>query len=124
VKPIVTNTADPKQVKSAKRRARNQREDELADLRWMLSAVEGRRILHRISEHCWSDAPTFSSDALLMAAREGERNVWLWLKKDLTEANPKGLALVLFEAQEREQHEDRVTAVERPPDDEDDVETD
>lgn len=69
------NSADEKQVQQAEKRVKKQINQDVADIRWLMSEKQGRRVVWRLL----ADAGIFSAsfvarDASLTAFNEGRRN--------------------------------------------------
>ena len=108
---LVRNAADEQQVKSAARAELRGRDLELAELRDLLARPEFGRLLWRVLAQTFYSESTFSSDALLMAARSGARNVGLWLQAECEAADPHAMTRLLLEAlQTARDHEATLTA--------------
>lgn len=50
--PLVHNAADPEQIKNARKKEKFKRENELNDIRTVLSTSEGKRVLWRLLSQC------------------------------------------------------------------------
>ena len=74
-----------------------QADQERADLAAVLATGEGRRLMRRILALAALHSQTFSTDALLMAFNEGNRNFGLRLLAMIAEAAPSALAEILIE---------------------------
>ena len=83
--------------------ADEERKRDLADMATIADTAAGRRFLYRILETACVFQPTFSSDALFMSFREGQRNIGLIALNDITEAAPKRYQVMMMEAKERRQ---------------------
>ena len=73
---------DPTDLKAQERvaedkalRDRLSRENEEADVKWLMSSKRGRRILWRILEHSGVFRLSFNTNAMQMAFSEGNRNL-------------------------------------------------
>lgn len=90
-RPLVRNTADPKQVKAAGRKAKYNRDRVLNDLRVVLSTLEGRRFYWRLMSQCGLQTLSYLPGAKPeeTAFREGMRNIGLNLFRDLADVNPE-----------------------------------
>lgn len=82
------NGGEVAQVKKRARKAQIQRLRELDDLAYVMSDPRGRRVLSRVQGFCRVFESLFDANALVMAHREGQRNVGLWLTAEMTEAAP------------------------------------
>lgn len=115
-RPLVRNAGDPRQVARAEEIARNRRETELADVRWLLADPRGRRFFWRYLEHCGVFRTSFTGSSETFF-REGSRNVGLALMADMNEADPEAYVQMLAEAKEAEAEEQRLRAAEAEDDD-------
>jgi hypothetical protein len=95
-KPLVTNAADESQVKAAVQKLRRRRQQELNDVRAVLSTREGRRMFWRYLDFCGVYRTSFQGQFQTFF-NEGQRNVGLVLLSDVNEADPKAHALMLEE---------------------------
>jgi len=98
-KPYVSNAADKGQVKEASKKQKLGRDQELEDVRHVLSTKAGRRFYWRLlafSGLYQSSADGRGNIWLL----EGQRNVGLLLNVDMMEANPNAYLLMIKENQE------------------------
>lgn len=104
MKPMVSNAADTKQVKNAKFKEKDQRRQELDDVRYILSNAVGRRFFWRYLGECglFQSSFTGSSETFF---REGQRNVGLKLMADLNDADPNAYAVMLKENQKGDKDE-------------------
>lgn len=78
------------------------RSDEVLDLQHLMGSMQGRRFLGRILGYCGILEPSFNTDDKQMAMREGQRDVGLWLKRELEDLDDEAFIRVL-----REQIDDR-----------------
>jgi len=84
---FVKNAADKEQVRSAGRKEREKRRQELADLRDLMALPAGRRFIWRlINEICHCDAISAVTSGSITYMNEGERNVGRLVKGDVFEA--------------------------------------
>jgi len=90
MKPLVQNSADPDQVKKAKDKEKYNREDELHDLKQVLSTNEGKRFIWRYLEKCGVFTSSFTGNSETFF-KEGGRNIGLQLLADVQEANIESL---------------------------------
>lgn len=83
---------DKERLADAKRKA----EQALLDIEWLLSSVEGRRVLWRLLDltGVYRSSYTGNSETFF---REGARNVGLILLADIQRANPEGFLTMLKE---------------------------
>lgn len=97
---LVRNAADPRQVKSAERKERDRREQELLDLRELLKTEFGRRFVWRVLGYCklFSDVWDPSSRIHFNA---GLQHVGNWLTAEITAADEEAFFLMMRENQAR-----------------------
>jgi hypothetical protein len=104
--PLVSNAADDKQVKHAKQKVRTRRQQELSDLRVILSTAMGRRfiwsLLSRcgIYESCWDPSAKVHFNL-------GRRQVGLELMTDIATADENAILLMMSEAQKTDKQDQR-----------------
>lgn len=80
------SVSDPRQVDERARKARNNRKQELEDMKAVLATPEGRRFVWRLLERVYQ--ASFNPNNSVMSFNEGERNAALKLWKDVIEADP------------------------------------
>lgn len=83
---------------SAQLKARLRQETEEADYRWLMSTVQGRRIVWRMLERAGVFRSSFSSDAMAMAFNEGNRNSGLALLATVSNLSPAEYVEMMKEA--------------------------
>lgn len=88
--------SDSQAIKEQEKKSKRERDLELADLKSVLSTVEGRRFIWRYLRYC--DRISFHRDALVMAFNDGERNISLQLKAEAIEADDKSFLLMQSES--------------------------
>lgn len=69
-------------------RDKRRKDQELSDLKKVLSFVEGRRLMWRVLDEAGVFRSTFNSNALNMAFMEGNRNIGLVLFNEILKASP------------------------------------
>ena len=85
---LVKNAASEKQVKRASEKEKFRRENELKDLVFVLSHIEGRRFVYRlVNELCHYDADDFNNSGSITFRSLGERNIGRLIKSDCCEAS-------------------------------------
>lgn len=84
----VKNSADPKQVRNAKKRERIDREQEINDMASILETEAGRRTLWRYLMAAGIFKCSFTGDATTTVFWEGNRNIGLKILDDIMLANP------------------------------------
>jgi hypothetical protein len=100
-KPLVSNAADPEQVKTAAKKVRNKRVQELEDFIKVMSTVEGRRFMWRLLDHTGFQKSSFTGNSTTFF-NEGMRNIGLIIWSDINEACPDLYIKMLQEAKELE----------------------
>ena len=95
-KVLVRNAADKKQVKSAAKKEKSQREKEIDDVYFLLQNVQGRRFLYRYLTKCGVYRSSFTGNSQTFF-REGERNIGIQLIDDIMEADPDKYTLLMKE---------------------------
>ena len=95
-KHLVRNTADEEQVRSAEKSVRLSREEACADFKFVMSSIQGRRVMWSILKQCGLEDINFigSSES---AERQGRQIIGNKLKSALKEA-----AFEEFQLMERE----------------------
>lgn len=96
-KPLVTNASNVKQVKNASIKERFSRRQQIEDLRAILSSPNGRRFLWRYLDECGVFRSSYDASGSKVYFNEGIRNVGNKLLSEITEANPKAFAEMMFE---------------------------
>ena len=86
----------------------SERQRELSDIRELMDTARGRRIMWRILEGGRVFASTFSPEPLNMAAMEGARSLALRFLADVMETAPKKFQVMLLEAKEAREFEERL----------------
>lgn len=99
MKPFVKNAADEKQVKEAKRQAKFSREQELDDVRAILSLPAGRRFLWRYLERCGVYKSSYDPSGSRVYFNEGERNIGILLLADITQADPQAYVSMMLDSE-------------------------
>jgi len=94
---LVDNAADRNQVRRAEKKRRQQRVNELADLRHVLKDAAARRVLWRLLEHCGVFRSIWHPSALIHF-NEGKRDTGLFLMRELADAEPNALLTMMAEA--------------------------
>lgn len=97
-RPLVANSANPKQVKRGQEAEALRRHNELADLRAILERREGRRFLWRWLGKCGLYSQTYrEGKADTTAFLEGQRGIGLELFAELNAADANQYALMVSE---------------------------
>ena len=83
------------EAKAAKAELR--REDEEEDVRWLMGSPRGRRMVRRLLDRSGVYKPSFSTNAIDMAFKEGNRNYGCWLLLTVSTHCPDLYLLLLKE---------------------------
>lgn len=87
-KSLVKNVSDAQQIHNANKKEKLRREKELNDLNFVMSSVEGRRLLDRIiNKLCHYDSDDFNNSGSITFRNLGERNIGRILKSDCCESS-------------------------------------
>lgn len=98
-KAIVGNAADPKQVKRAKSEEEFLRDQELNDIRTIMSTKEGRRYMLGLLKRCNIYRNSFTGNSTTFY-NEGMRNIGLKVLGDINEGSLDLYNTMMQEAQE------------------------
>lgn len=112
---LVRNAADPKQVGIAAKREKDDRENELVDVRAVLGTVEGRRFLWRMMAHCRVFGSVFDPQPTLTAFNAGRQDVGHFLMAEITAADEQRLLEMMNESQARERSRNRTVDATHTP---------
>lgn len=85
---LVKNAADKKQVKRAKQTETFKRENEIEDMRVVLSSPHGRRVIWRYLELCGVFRYGFEDDPRFETFMAGKRDIGGRILADLTDVDP------------------------------------
>lgn len=96
----IFNAADEDQVKGRKRKDRRIRERELADIKAIMSAVEGRRYMWKLLDRAGIYRSSFTGNSTTFF-NEGQRNLGLSVLADINESCPE-LYLTMLEENRKE----------------------
>lgn len=99
------NVDEQKQVKKRKKKWQLDREREVEELKHILSTSGGRWLLWRILEKCGLYQTTTNvSNPYVMAHKSGQRDLGIWLLKEILEADQNGYTMIMSEAKERDKN--------------------
>lgn len=84
---LVKNAASQKQVKSAKKKEKSQRDRELMDLSAILSSPEGRRVMWRILSKCQTFGSVCSASGSMTYYNAGRQDLGHWLMAELNQSS-------------------------------------
>lgn len=73
------------------------KQQEIDDLKWLMSNAQGRRIASRILERTGNRRSTFHTSGSVMAFNEGRRDIGLWFESELVAADDRGYFKMLRE---------------------------
>jgi hypothetical protein len=102
---LVGNAADPAQVHRARRKEKDRRTQELADLQRVLAEPAGRRVLWRVLDRCGLFRHIWAEEAARMYLRAGEQNIGHWLMAEIEQADDEALFRLMVEARQRAKRE-------------------
>lgn len=103
------NAADPKQGQAASRRARDQRQRDLIDLREVLLTETGRRVIWRLLGFCGIYQTVLRQNPIDMAAAAGRQNVGQYLLAEVEAADAEAIFIMMREARAAQLRENRET---------------
>lgn len=119
----VRNAASKKEVRESKKAKKERLEVYKEDLRKIIGSVEGRRFLYQLIfliSGCFHTS--FSNDPLVMAFKEGQKNVGLGLLNDVNALFPEAFFVMVKENQNEETIEDDDDDDEKPNEQGEDLE--
>ncbi len=100
---------DPNDIEELEARRREEQQrlrvlvlQENDDLKWLMNAKRGRRIMHRLLARAGVFQLSFNTNAMTMAFNEGRRNEGLALTQKLMAACPEQWALMIKENAEKD----------------------
>lgn len=93
------NASDEDQVKTRKRKDERERDRELADIRLVMSSVEGRRFVWRLLEKAGVFRTSFTGNSTTFF-NEGMRNMGLMVLGDVHEACASEYIVMMNESKE------------------------
>lgn len=96
----VKNGSDEEQVKKAEKKEAFKTNQNLDDMRFILSSVQGRRILKKYLEACGVFKTSFSENVNQTLFLEGQRNVGLMLLNDINAADAMAYVKMMNESKE------------------------
>lgn len=79
--------------------ARQERNREIEDLKWLLAHPQGRRFITRLLEITGVSRTSFNHSGSVMAFNEGRRDIGLFITAEMLEAAPEGYFKLLKEYQ-------------------------
>ena len=96
---LVANAASTKQVRNARKREKELRDRDVADIRFVLSDKRGRRVLWRLLSHSGLYESGYVEGSKAQY-RDGRRNEGAHLLALVTDAQPDALLQMMQEAQQ------------------------
>lgn len=97
---LVKNGSDEEQVKKAEKKEAFKSHQNIDDMRFILSTVQGRRVLKKYLETCGVFRTSFSENVNQTLFLEGQRNVGLMLLNDINSADPMAYVKMINEGKE------------------------
>jgi hypothetical protein len=88
-------------------RDRLERENEAADIKWLMSNKRGRRIVWRLLDQAGVFRSSFSTNAMTMAFSEGSRNYGLRVLATVHEECPDQYPVMMREQTDERTNDDR-----------------
>jgi hypothetical protein len=96
----VKNSSDEEQVKKAEKKEAFKANQNVDDMRFILSNAQGRRVLKKYLEACGVFRTSFSENVNQTLFLEGQRNVGLMLLNDINAADPMAYVKMMNESKE------------------------
>lgn len=96
--PLVTNAADSKQVRKARKNQRRTRAQELEDLRSVVKDAAGRRVLWRLLKRCSTFNSAIGMNDAMTNYNAGRQDIGHFILAELTAAQPDILPSLMQEA--------------------------
>lgn len=94
---MVSNAADEKQVKDAERKGKLAKDNELSDVKFILSTEAGRRFIWKTLERCKVYELSFNHSGAITSFNEGMRNIGLIILSDVMGASPEAYLQMMKE---------------------------
>jgi hypothetical protein len=98
-KPLVRNASDESQVRGAKDKAKRVRDHELDDLRTILQAPQGRRLLWRLMGRCKVLNSVWEPSAKIHY-NSGQQDIGHFIMAEIVEADEDAVFKMMKEAKE------------------------
>lgn len=93
---LIKNAADPKQVDEAEKKEKWSRKQEIEDMQFMLSTMQGRRVLWRFLSHCKVFESIWHPSALIHF-HSGRQDVGHFIMSEISEADQEGFLKMMQE---------------------------
>lgn len=93
---LVKNASDEKQIKEAEKTLQITREDELNDLRWILSDPRGRRFIWKLLTFCKVFESIWSQSAMIHYL-SGQQDVGHYVLAEVGEAHDESIIIMMRE---------------------------
>lgn len=97
--PLVKNAADEEQLKEAKGKVKLNRDTELNDLRFVLSSIQGRRLLWKLLSRCRVFGSIWEASAKIHY-NAGMQDLGHYIQAEIAEASQDRYFEMLTEAKE------------------------
>jgi hypothetical protein len=98
----VSSITDPEMIKKAEQKDRDERKQELNDLRTVLGTISGRRLMWRILIKCNTFATIFNKDISLMSYLAGKQDLGHFLMQEISESDNNLMLKLMRENQGEE----------------------
>lgn len=86
---------DSKKVKEVKQKVKDQRRQELDDIRTVMSNASGRRLMWKMLERCGTFRTIFNTDSLTMSYHAGQQDLGHFLMAEIVEADENLLLKIM-----------------------------
>ncbi len=99
---LVKNAGDAEQIEKAGEKEKSRRQQEIADLLWVLSTPAGRRVIWRILGRCGVNKSSFTGNSTTFF-NEGMRDVGLFITAEVVDVRPEAYIEMMIEAKNRDE---------------------
>ena len=93
---LVKNAADQQQVRAAGQKERFRRKDELEDVQFLLSTLQGRRVLWRLLDYCGVFRSIYTQSSQIYY-NSGQQDIGHFLMAEIAEADQAGFLKMMQE---------------------------
>jgi len=93
-KPLVTNASDETQIKEAGKKIKFSRDQELADIKAVMSTFEGQRFIWRILSKCKAFGSVWEASAKIHY-NSGQQDIGHFLMAEIVEADEQALFKIM-----------------------------
>lgn len=97
-KAYVKNASDPEQVREAEKKVKFDRKQELDDIKFLLSSIQGRRFIWRLLTHCRVFESIWHPSALIHH-NSGMQDVGHFIQAEIVAAEPEAYVKMMMENQ-------------------------